>query len=387
MNIYKNKYLKYKNKYLYLKNEINGGMNYETAKQYSSLVKDGSYIKKLIPDIYYMSSHSCDNDKVLQVPNNCVYVTMAECGLSINDTDRSVRIFEKMFSENNIYLSDPITYYQQLQEIFGHALHIHYSTAPVKGSRSYMDTKYTCSLGWTDGNIEEGIIARNYSIHTSGLHTLGNFHRNIFTGDISNDIPKYTIETIYKDSLYPSYDNIIDKNKDLLDRSYENFQDLVEVFFTVTQSDLFEYFPGVHYNFACRSACKIDIDDVLLLRRESSFKFNSKLDKKFNKNSLIYNLKKGKYDKVIKLLSDNAYIDINEVDSKGNTPLHILCTNYNKGNIKLKSIFNSLIDNGADTLIKNNEGKTPHNMCFFINDSEIFHKLVSSTIVKDKLIK
>lgn len=387
MNIYKNKYLKYKNKYLYLKNEINGGMDYETAKIYSALVKDGTYNKKAISDVYYMSSHGCDNDKILQVPDNCIYVTMAECGLSISDTDRKVRIFEQMFSENNIYLSDPIKYYQPLQEIFGHNLHIHYSTSPVIGSRSYMDSIYSCSLGWTySGDIQKGIPDKNYNIHTSGLHTLGKFDRNIFTGDISDDIPIHYIETIYKNSLYPTYDDIIVKDLHY-DRLYEDFEKYIKTYFIVTQSDLFKYFPGIHYNFACRSACKIDIDDVLLLRRKSSFRFNSKLDKKFNKNSLIYNLKKGKYDKVIKLLSDNAYIDINEVDSKGNTPLHILCTNYNKGNVKLKSIFNSLIDNGADTLIKNNEGKTPHNMCFFINDSEIFHKLVSSTIVKDKLIK
>lgn len=382
MNTYKNKYLKYKNKYLYLKNEINGGMDYETAKIYSALVKDGIYTKKLDSATYYMSSHGCDNDKILQVPDNCVYVTMAECGLSINDTDEKVRIFEKMFSENNIYLSDPIKYYQPLQEIFGHNLHIHYSTSPVIGSRTYMDSNYTCSLGWTDGDIEKGVPDKKYSIHTSGLHTLGNFHRKILTGEISDNISKHNIETIYKDSLYPTYQDIIVKDAD--DRSYEKFEDLIKTYFTVTQSDLFEYFPGIHYNFACRSACKKDIDTSLLLRREASSKFNTKLDKKFKKNSLIYNLKKEKYGKVNKLLSDKTYLDINELDSQGNTPLHIVCNKYSKGNETLKSIFNNLIDNGANTLIQNNEGKSPHNICFLKNDSEIFIKLVSSAIENNK---
>ena len=377
MNDYKNKYLKYKKKYLYLKNEINGGNNYEAIKKHSSLVKDGTYIKNTVPAIYYMSSHSCDNDKILQVPNNCVYVTMAECGLSINDTDKNVRTFEKMFSENNIYLSDPIKYFQILQEIFGNNLHIHYPTSHVIGSRYYMDTNYTCTLGWND---------ENYTIHTSGLHKLGNFHRNIFNGNISNNIPNNYIKTIYKDSLYPTYDNII--SKDLLDRSYENFENLVGIYFTVTQSDLFEYFPGVHYNFACRSPCiKDNITSLtsLTIRRQNSNNFNTELKEYINSNSLIYNLKKKKYDKVNELLLNKTYIDINELDSKGNTPLHIVCNNYIKGNEILKNIFNKLIDNGADTLIKNNEGKTPHNTCFLINDTEIFMKLVS-TIEKNKLV-
>lgn len=379
MNDYKNKYLKYKKKYLYLKN---GGMDYETTKVNSALVKDGVYNKKATSDVYYMKSHGCDNDKILQVPDNCIYVTIAECGLSVNDSDRNLRIFNKMFSENNIYLSDPIKYYQPLQEIFGPNLHIHYSTSPVIGSRSYMDSIYTCSLGWTDVDIKNKIPAKNYLIHTSGLHKLGNFQRKILTGTIFNDITTHDIETIYKDSLYPTYDDII--RKDAYNRPYKDFEHYIETYFTVTQSDLFEYFPGIHYNFACRSACKEDMDVKLLLRREASSKFNIKLDKKFKNTSLIYNLKKEKYGKVNKLLSDKTYFDINELDSQGNTPLHIVCNMYSKGNERLKSIFDSLIDNGVDTFIKNNEGKTAYTTCFLKNDSDILYKLVTSTIEKNK---
>ncbi|KAI0845330.1 ankyrin [Daldinia vernicosa] len=51
--------------------------------------------------------------------------------------------------------------------------------------------------------------------------------------------------------------------------------------------------------------------------------------------------------------------NVNHRDSKGRTPLHVACADYNMCHSKLQDTVRALIENGANTLLVDNEGKTP----------------------------
>jgi len=363
---YKKKYLKYKKKYLDLK----GG---------SSTVVDSIILNHVLPKarsdfldkdklkIFYMGGHGCDTAETLPVPSGCVYVTIAECG-KVAYINENRKKFIEMFSSNNDLLKNPIQNFIELRKIFGPNLHIHYPEAENEYMQTYTNNIYHPVLGW-DKKEQQTILK-------SGLYSIGTDLEEdyqIINGKMTDEQVKY----LYKDSIYPSYYQIHDVQK-IKDLSFGDFKLEMNRLYKIDQSTLFKYFPGIHYNFACRSPCDANESEVKEkitkhdLRRQYSNKVNE-----HKEDSLLYYIKHNQTENAIKLINESID-DINKSDINGNTPLNFACENKN---IELAQL---LIESGALLL------KEDHQKCYkaFLHNSKFIEMVVTaySKQVKLKLV-
>jgi len=362
---YKKKYLKYKKKYLDLKGGSSTIVEPRTLKYVLPQARDELDESKL--KIFYMGGHGCDTADVLPVPSGCVYVTIVECGnyAYINAKHKK---FIEMFSLNNDLLKNPIENLIKLKKIFGPNLHIHYPEAENEHMQTYTNNIYYPVLGWEYDDYQTMLKSGLYSIDTELREDFQKIN-----GKITDEQLKY----LYKDSIYPSYYQIHDIER-IRDLSYSNFKRSINNLYKIDQSTLFEYFPGIHYNFACRSPC--DKDNVKIikheLRRQNSNKANQETEPK--EDSLLYYIKHNQTENAIKLINESID-DINKSDIYGNTPLKFACEN---GNIELAQL---LIERGALLL------KEDHQKCYkaFLYNSKFIEMLVtaySDQLKLDKII-
>jgi hypothetical protein len=306
---YKEKYLKYKTKYIQLKNQFGG-------QKIKNLFRD---IQKS-NNIYTINSHGCDSEELLDVPDNCIYVTFGLSGSTVpNDFYRQK--FIKMFSENHPLLKDPVNNLSKLQDIFNIDVHIHYKDAKDPNMRKYLNPNYDCFLGW--------YMNDKYTALKSGLYSIGT---NINQSEIilNNTVTEDNIKYLYTDSLYPTFDSIKNIGIHNANLNYTHFEFNIKNMFKVDQATLFHYFPGIHYNYACRVDCS-NINNPSKIhqdRRFASFRGNlveRGINFDENDKNIHYYLKHKNFDKVKELIEKNNNLEI--LNEEANTPLYVCCFN------------------------------------------------------------
>ena len=285
------------------------------------------------PNVYYMASHACDQNELIDVPKDCVYVTLGTCGLSVLARTTEQEEFIKMFHNNNELLHDPVKHIEALQYRFGSNLHIHYPGAKDIRMRKYVNNLYSCFFNTVTLGGRSDPSARK-----SGLHSIGTYRTTKYI-KFNDTITDEVIDYLYKESLYPTTQQI-KYNHSLSNESYADFESKMFTIFKVDQKTLFKYFPGVYYNFSCRSSCYADQSDFYNVRRQESFKGNEVERQSFYKpidniSSIHYYLSINNLKKAKELIESGSY-DLNEKDRDGNTLLFICCS---KGYLELAQLL------------------------------------------------
>ena len=244
---------------------------------------------------YIINAHGGDTLFEKPVPPNCVYITLEECGLTTKHVDYLSAYLKLMQGFNNIpegmleKLNNPVRYRHDLMAHFGRSLHIHWAEAPdeERASKTYTDALYSPWLGWNHGEDE------TCELHRSGIHALipgeefkikeeeGDHGRKIYVSGMdadSRNIPEETLHYMYDKSLFPTFNMVKDEHS-LYDEGpilYSNMNNYLRKF-EFTQSWAFKMFPGIHYNFSCRSfdSKNIDRNENIEIRRSNSV--NAKL--------------------------------------------------------------------------------------------------------------
>jgi hypothetical protein len=288
-----------------------------------------------------MAGHACDQDELIDVPKDCVYVTLGSCGVPVLAHTKAQEDFIKMFNNDDELLRDPVKHIEALQFKFGNNLHIHYPGAKDLQMRKYVNNFYSCFLNSMTLNGTLVPEARKSGLHSIGTYTTTKYIK------FNDKITDKDIDYLYKDSLYPTIEQIKYVHN-LSNETYKDFVWKMLLIFKVDQKTLFKYFPGVYYNFSCRSVCSYENPDFYNVRRQQSFEGNEVERLSFYKpiditeesihfylsnNNL--NLKKAK-----ELIEAGGY-DLNEKNHDGNTLLFICCS---KGYLELAQL---LINKGA----------------------------------------
>lgn len=278
-----------------LRQQMNEAMNREANAQLQSDIEcmnkykqNGKFVLpqqfKDLPDnqIYFYHGHGstvCDDygfpiKKI--VPDNCIYITQTVCGI-VNTLKRS--IIEAFLDESYAHVwRDPVGNLNELKKIFTldnrlnvEGLHVH-----MPGC-SYIETSYT-PLGYHD--LKENYNIDQHRLEFSGImsleaaHTVPKDnpyiegidfpHTDLVDLDIVKNSFDYTFypglemseeevplssitDTIY---LFPIEDTKVKIDDVILQAS--KVSDYVKV------SDIMSYYPGIHFNFLCRSFGKED---------------------------------------------------------------------------------------------------------------------------------
>jgi len=315
-------------------------------------------------NVYYMASHSCDTNELLDIPEGCVYVTLGICGKLVWD-DKKQTDFIKMFYDNSPLLNDPVTNIEDLQKIFGSDLHIHYAEAKDYRMRKYVNSSFTCFL---NREVKTNYFAKKSGLYSNGTYTTSSFYK------LNDTITDKDIDYLYKNSLYPTIDQIKNFYK-LTNLNYEDFSSQIQTVFNVDQKTLFHYFPGIYYNFSCRSDCNDSTGSnpsaFHIARRQDSFKGNEierlSFFKPIDKSSSIHHyLSINQLEKAKELIKKNY--DLNEKDNEGNSLLYICCR---KGYLELAKL---LIEKGV---LLDKDGYQECLRCGFTN-KEWFQYIVSA---------
>lgn len=197
----------------------------------------------------------CKNGKleVLDVPKGCVYVTFTQCGL-VNFVGSNVN---KFFKQDNIqYLKNPVKYESELKKIFGNEIHIHHSEAKNKTSRTYVNNSYTLAFNSIQAN-------NKCLMGTSGFIPLPVPKNTEFISERMDCFDRPKLDKFYKHAIYPRMKDVesaISKRQDMYFSHYLK---------KITQKELFEMYPGIHYNFLCRVTDK-ECDKNALKRQQES---------------------------------------------------------------------------------------------------------------------
>jgi hypothetical protein len=193
---------------------------------------------------------------------------------------------------------------------------------------------------------------------------------------LNDTVTDKDIDYLYENSLYPTIYQI--KNIfNLTNLNYKDFSSYIRTTFDVDQKTLFQYFPGIYYNFSCRSDCDDPTETgdnpstFHIDRRQDSFKGNEVERLSFYKSidnslSIHHYLSINDLEKAKELI-DKGY-DLNEKDSEGNSLLYICCR---KGYLELAKL---LIEKGV---LLDKDGYQECLRCGFTN-KEWFQYIVSA---------
>ena len=194
----------------------------------------------------------------LDVPPGCVYVTFAVCGSTSKEPFKILDAFLNPSVREK--LRDPVTNLKELTKVFGETLHVHYPEAEDPTSRTYFDVRYLPFASFSDKSKDCWSLK-------SGLYRMGDVGDfwapdNIKKGsgplfkygaklDCSIIAPK-ALKYLYSGALYPKLDIVLRDIGVERNLSYKMLRhEITKCRFT--QSWAFSKFPGVHYNFICRS--------------------------------------------------------------------------------------------------------------------------------------
>jgi hypothetical protein len=216
-------------------------------------------------------------EEELPVPQGCVYVTFAVCGLVSKDLYRLLNAVRD--PHISVLLADPIKNLRALTTYFGKSLHVHYPGAKNPTSRTYYNTSFLPLVSWkTDkctlgksGFYRIGGSSGSSSSSVSDFSMPDPLPRTQYVSETDcDDITQDELEQIYAGSIYPTYDMFV---KDL-DPERTNTYDIVihnARKFRFSQAWAFQMFPGVHYNFLCRGSSHPDEEPVELNARTTEF--------------------------------------------------------------------------------------------------------------------
>lgn len=220
---------------------------------------------KIPKNVYTTIGHGREyiSDEPIPVPPGCVYVTIALCG--VVSTEKEINKLLDAFTDPKIRdkLRDPVTNLKQLTTLFGESLHVHYPEAENETSRTYFDTGYYPLAG--DSTSGECRSVK------SGLYRIGDVDsfrppKNIIVSESGKlrylakldckNIEPPILRFLYSGALYPTIDII---NRDLPIGRKLSYNLLAHEISKCrfSQSWAFSKFPGVHYNFICRSGTNI----------------------------------------------------------------------------------------------------------------------------------
>lgn len=246
-------------------------------------------------DAYSMQAHGCELGIIRRVPKNCMYVTLSICGTAMDAMSHLKLVFLELADEahpNHHWLKNPILHKRDLDSV-GLNPHIHYDAEgcdpPYMDCRcdppymdyrcdpTYMDCRYDPLLFYSGKNSRlllrpSGLIPLGKSLLLKDsplpLHNFEN-SRVPFLQPHSELVERDIARYLYRDSIYPTANEV--------EKTYTFYQalqvnQLKKNVGSVTQSELFERYPGIHYNTVCRVPCRDVVPESIMLRREHSNK-------------------------------------------------------------------------------------------------------------------
>lgn len=232
-------------------------------------------------DAYSMQAHGCDLGVIHRVPKNCMYVTLSLCGTAMDAMSNLKLAFLKLSDEddpNHHWLKNPIRYKEELRRV-GLNFHIHYDAEGH--DPTYMDCKYEPFLFYLGKHPPllrpSGLIplGKSLLLKDSPL-PLYNFKnsRVPFLKPHGEMVERNIADYLYRDSIYPTAKEVLDTYSFYQGLTFENLKKNVG---SVTQSELFERYPGIHYNTVCRLPCRSAVPGSITLRRQHSNKKDMEL--------------------------------------------------------------------------------------------------------------
>jgi len=233
------------------------------------------------------------SDEPIPIPAGCVYVTFALCGNTSKEPNRIIEAF--LNPKISVLLSDPVANLKQLTEYFGNTLHVHFPEASTEASRYYFDALYSPFAGFKG---KDGCWA-----FKSGLYKMGFTEFNApekfakGTGRLfkygvklscDESLNTNALKFLYDGSIYPTIDILtqgIDPSRIL---SYEIIQN-ESTKCRFSQSWAFANFPGVHYNFICRTH-RFPEDEINVGAEVNTTLLNRVTRRRANSNAAAANL-------------------------------------------------------------------------------------------------
>ena len=217
----------------------------------------------------------CNDDgslQILDIPENCMLITFADCGLAYPAIDIYNAIVK---NKNNLhYFEDPIKHKDDLERIFYRKIHIHHPNAKNETSRTYVNTHYRL-IG--DHKDKED----NCTIQLSGLVPLDKKYINKILVTESHPFKctkDHSWDLFYYASIYPTKNQVVP----IFGKQLANtLPKLVEKIPVVSQKFLFEKRPGIYFNPLCRvNSC--DVKSVIKRQYNSSRAINRNINTEEN---------------------------------------------------------------------------------------------------------
>jgi hypothetical protein len=235
--------------------------------------------------VFAMCGHACTKySEETVIPSDCLYITTTMCGNWSDSFDDQMIRFDKYFSnkqsfKSNISFKTPkgsrllknpcsVANFKTLSAKFStmtdSPFHLH-----LQGT-NYNNSLFVPLLIWYVNEKKKIDVHRSNKplmcvIRKSGLRELNN---NILGELVIKSVGGREIvfgmkelRFLYGDSVYPTFENVID---DLHEQQYMDsvknvcsLGSLEKVInkYKILQSELFELFPGIHYNVRCREPC------------------------------------------------------------------------------------------------------------------------------------
>jgi len=213
----------------------------------------------------------CNDDgslQVLDIPENCMLITFADCGLSYGAIDIYNAIVR---NERNLhYFEDPIRYKNELEDILKKKIHIHHPNAENEVSRTYVNIHYRL-IGDIIDNDKCGIqLSGLVPLKKEYIKHIYETESKMFKCDSLNTWSQYFAASIYptKKQVAPFFGKKLAKS----------LPELVEKIPVITQEFLFEKRPGIYFNPLCRiNSC--DVKNVVNRQYKSSRAIGKNIDK------------------------------------------------------------------------------------------------------------
>ena len=99
----------------------------------------------------------------------------------------------------------------------------------------------------------------NLKIYIEKLNKSNNEIRKLIEYILTNNDFTEFIQNHYKYSIFPTVNQVLRFYNQIKTKFVINTIDILKTLitkkFTISQSDLFHYFPGIYYNISCRSLC------------------------------------------------------------------------------------------------------------------------------------
>jgi len=292
-------------------------------------------------EVYSVFGHGCDTVEEKEMPENCILITLAYCGMSTNiysldETKKSIfQLFTEDFSNGEYFLKDPIQYQDIVREKYG-PIHIHCRKEGY--NTTYTDIEYTFPLGFCLGLpcnpelVQKKVQQHDYKkngesvcecfTYQSGLRKIG---KPVKLLTMTPDIMTET----YKDSMFPLL-------RDMDDSPIEG--DIQTIYKTLDERSPFvklsEYlntYPGIYYHFTCRNGCDEISPTAIALRREKSAMFEPK--------PVAPPLPKLTKETIDKMLHDQQLDELTELAKKSSTDLT---------KVEVLKLFDKYVPNDTD---------------------------------------